>query len=378
MSILPPFRLEAWFSRWEFRAEFNLAASDAESWSLEELLALASPVELQRWADLRLGYTETFGAPALRHAIARTYTRIDAPDVISFAGGEEALFCAFHAILETGDHAVVVAPNYQSAETIPLSICAVDGVSLRAENGWRLDVDELRKAVTPRTRLIALNFPNNPTGALISSDDLNEVVRIAAERDIYLLSDEAYRGLERDASNRLPQAADLYERGLSLGVLSKAYGLPGLRVGWIACRNGDLVKRLERMKHYLSICSAAPSEVLGTIAIEARDMIWERNNGIVQGNLGLVRAFLARWSHLFEGYDPAGGCTAFPRYLGDDGVERFCESVVKEAGVLLLPASVFQSRLCAVPTDRFRIGFGRRNLAQALERLDGYLEGRTR
>lgn len=371
--MLPDFRLEAYFSRWEFKARYNLAASDAETVSIGELLEMGADGMGQRWQDLRLGYTQTFGDPDLRAALAGTYESIRPSDILCFSGGEEALYCAMQVLLERDDHAVVIAPNYQSTEEIPLSRCRVSGVLLREDHGWELDLDELREAITARTRVIAINFPNNPTGASIQRATLDGIIELARRQGAYLFADEAYRGLERDPGHRLPQAADLYERALSLGVLSKAYGLPGLRIGWIACRDPVILSRLERFKHYLSICNSAPSELLGCIAVAAREDLWRRNVALVSRNLGLLADFLARWPLLFEAYAPDGGCVLFARYRGADGVEAFCQRAVEEAGVLLLPASVFASRLCRVPTDRFRIGIGRRDFSAGLLTLERHL-----
>ncbi|HEX9895794.1 MAG TPA: pyridoxal phosphate-dependent aminotransferase, partial [Gemmatimonadales bacterium] len=225
----------------------------------------------------------------------------------------------------------------------------------------------------PNTRLIAINFPNNPTGKVIAPEIFQALVQLATERDLYLLSDEVYRGLERNPASTLPPAAMLYQRGLSLGVMSKSLGLPGLRIGWIASRDTDALSRMERVKHYLSIACPAPSELLATVALRASRRILERTRGITAQNLELLAGFFDELPDLFQWYTPEGACVAFPRYLGEDGVEEFCRSAVEEAGVILLPASLFQSRLLPVARDRFRIGFGRRDCAQAVEALREHL-----
>jgi aspartate/methionine/tyrosine aminotransferase len=184
-------------------------------------------------------------------------------------------------------------------------------------------------------------------------------------------------GLERDPARTLPQAADLSEAALSLGVMSKAYGLPGLRVGWLACRDRALLERLERRKHYTSICNAGPSEALATIALRAGKRVRARNRAIVEANLPVFAAFFARHADRFAFSPPAGGCVAFPRYLGRDGVEAFCRELVEQAGVVLLPASIFASALAPVPADRFRVGLGRRDPEPALAALEAFLEERA-
>jgi aspartate/methionine/tyrosine aminotransferase len=278
-----------------------------------------------------------------------------------------------HALLTPGDHAIVIVPNYQSTESVPLTICEVSGVTLNAENGWDLDLADVRAALRPNTKLVAVNFPNNPTGKIVSRQTFEALIALCAERGIYFLSDEVYRGIERDHSKRLPQAADLYERSLSLNVVSKAYGLPGLRVGWIACRDRDVLGRMLKIKHYLSICNAAPSEVLSTIAIKAREKILGRNRDLAAANLSKLNAFFARHASRFDWYEPDGGCIAYPRYLGSEGVEAFCARLVDDAGVLLLPATMYRSELMPTPPDRFRIGYGRFGMDEALEAFDGFL-----
>jgi aspartate/methionine/tyrosine aminotransferase len=372
-KILPEFRLESYFGIWEFKARYHLTASDAETMEVQELLALADDGDRERWEGLRLGYIQTRGTPELRDAIASTYDAISAEDVLCFAGAEEGIYCAMHALLSADDHAIVLVPNYQSAESIPGFLCEVSGIPLHADRDWQLDIDELRALLRPNTRLVYVNFPNNPTGKNVDPQTFAGLIGLCRERGIYLFSDEVYRGIERDAAKRLPQAVDLYDRALSLNVASKAYGLPGLRVGWIACRDGKLLDRMERLKHYLSICNAAPSEVLATIALKAAPKILERNRNICAENLQKLDAFFIRHRDRFEWYEPDGGCIAYPRYLGSDGVEAFCKQLVEEAGVLLLPASMYRSQLLPAPDDRFRIGYGRRGMDEALTAFDTFL-----
>lgn len=371
--MLPEFRLESYFGIWEFKARYHLTASDAETLPMNELLDMADETDRERWQQLRLGYIPTEGTAELRAAIAQTYDVVTPDDVLCFAGAEEGLYCAMHALLTPDDHAIVLVPNYQSMESVPRGICAVSGIALREHDDWSLDIAQIRAQIRPTTRLIAVNFPNNPTGKIVDAETLEQIVTICRERGIYLFSDEVYRGIERDERKRLPQAADIYERALSLNVVSKAYGLPGLRIGWIACRDRDVLARMARIKHYLSICNSAPSEVLACVALKARDRILERNRALTAENLKKLDAFFARHSDTFEWYAPDGGCIAYPRYLGAEGVERFCERLVNEAGVLLLPASMYRSDLLATPPDRFRIGYGRVGMDEALAALESFL-----
>jgi aspartate/methionine/tyrosine aminotransferase len=372
--ILPEFRLESFFGIWEFKARYHLTASDAETLAVRDLLELADEGDRRRWNDLRLGYIPTEGTPELRDAIARTYERIEAEDVLVFAGAEEGLYCAMHALLAQNDHAIVLVPNYQSMESVPRSICEVSGAALHAEQQWELDIEEIRSMLRSNTKLVAVNFPNNPTGKNIAPQKFEALIDLCANRGIYLFSDEVYRGIERDAAKRLPQAADRYERALSLNVVSKAYGLPGIRVGWIASRDRAVLDRMLKMKHYLSICNAAPSEILATIALKARERILSRNRDLTAENLQKLAAFFARHTDRFEWYEPDGGCVAYPRYTGSEGVESFCARLVNDAGVLLLPGSMYRSDLMRTPQDRFRIGYGRCGMDEALEAFESFLE----
>ena len=372
--MIAPFRLENFYADWEFNAKYNVSASDAETMSVSELLGYANDEDRKAWEELTLGYRPVEGDGRLRELIAQTYDTLEADDILCFAGAEEGIWCAMHALLTSSDHAIVTTPNYQSWESIPLSITTVTGVRLREEHGWAIDLDELEHALRPQTKLIAVNFPNNPTGAVADRATFDTIIRIAAERDLYLFSDEVYRGVERDPSQRLPQAADLYERGISLGVMSKAYGMPGLRIGWIACRDRDLLAEMGQLKHYLSICNAGPSEILARIALNARERVLARTTSIVVNNLEQLRTFFGARRDLFSWHEPRGGCVGFPKYLGADGVEAFCRRLLKEHGILLAPGSLFRSELQPVPSDHFRIGFGRRSIERTLPVLTAAIE----
>jgi len=367
------FALETYMSKWEFVAKYNMTASDAESMRLPELLAMASDEDRADFDNLSLGYTETFGAPALRQEIAGTYDTVEPENLICFAGAEEAIYVAMKVLLTANDHAIVITPNYQAAETIPLSICAVTGVALDIDNDWELDIGLVEKARRPNTKLISINFPNNPTGKILPRAAFDALIGLCRKHGIWLFSDEVYRLIEKDETFRLPQAADVYERGISLNVMSKAYGLPGLRIGWLASKDRDFLVRCERYKHFLSICNSAPSEILARIALKSRDRILARTRGIVRNNLGVLNDFFAEFPHLFDWREPDGGCVAFIRYRGADGVEEFTRRVVEEAGVFFLPSSVYRSDLTPVPENCLRIGFGRQHVPEGLTALRNWL-----
>jgi aspartate/methionine/tyrosine aminotransferase len=373
MTTLPDFRLETHFAKWEFKARHHMTASDAESMALPDLLAMASTEDRDGFERMWLGYTETYGAPDLRAAIAATYAQQGADTVLCFAGASEGIFAANNVLLDADSHAIVVTPNYQSHESLPLAICEATGVPLDPDDNWSLDIDRVRDAIRPDTRLLTINFPHNPTGTILPLDRYEALIDLCRQHGIWILHDEIFNGLGPSDARHLPFIADVYERGLSLGVMSKSYGLPGLRLGWIACQDREILSKMERMKHYLSICNAGPSERLALIALKNRDRILARNCAIVDENLPKWDAFFARHPDLFEWRRPDGACMGFPRYLGADGAEAFAQRLVEEVGVLLLPGTIYRSDLGPTPTDRFRLGFGRRGLDEGLAALEAHL-----
>ncbi len=356
------FALEVYFSKWEFAAKYNLAGSDGENMRLGELLALGSTEDREEFEGLGLGYTETFGSPALRAEIANTYDTVRPEHLLCFAGAEEAIYVAMQVLLTPQDHAIVITPNYQAAETVPLSICEVSGVALDIERNWDLDLDRLQAALRPNTRLLSINFPNNPTGKIIPRAAFDAIVEMCRSRGIWLFSDEVYRLIERDPASRLPQAVDAYERGISLNVMSKAYGLPGLRIGWLACKDRAMLVRFERFKHFLSICNSAPSEVLARIALKgARHNTREKSPHRarqyravecflrrVPATIRLARAgWRVRGFHPLPGRRGSGGVHP-PAGRGIRGAVSTVESLPlgTRARARELPAGGFRARAC--------------------------------
>jgi aspartate/methionine/tyrosine aminotransferase len=374
MKPLRTFRLEEYLGEWEFKARYYLTASDAESMTVEDLLALGTEADREGLAKLPLSYIETWGTPDLRGAIAGTYEHVDADHVLAFAGAEEALFWAMQEFAGPGDHAVVTVPCYQAMETVTLATGAdVSALVMRPQAGWALDLDELSGLLRPDTKLVAVNYPNNPTGFVPDEATFRALVTLCDERGIRLFCDEVYRGIEIDPSRTLPQAADLSETAVSLNVASKSYGLPGLRVGWLACRDRTVLERLEKRKHYTSICNAAPAEYLAAIALRNRARIWERNHAIVAANARLCQKFFERWPELFDWEPPIGGCVCFPRYTGGD-VEDFCARLLDTEGVLVLPASMYYSEIADAPMDHFRVGIGRLGIEEGLAAFARFLQ----
>lgn len=379
---LPDFKLETYFSKWEFTAEHHLTASDAESMTMHEVLALGSDEDRDAYENLHLGYTPTWGTEPVRHAIAGTYNDLAAEDILAFAGAGEALFWSMQLFVSPGDHVIVNVPNYQTIESVPIATGVdVEGLPLWTGSGtdleWTLDLERFEAMIRPETSLVSVNFPNNPTGFVPDHQTWLAFNELCHARGIRVVSDEVYRGVEIDPANTIPAAADINPTALSISVTSKAYGLPGLRVGWIACQDREALSQLERAKHYTSICNSAPGEALATIALNHGQTILDKNRAIVQANDRIVKDFMDGYPDLFEYRSPVGGCVTFPRYLGADGAADFCTRTVEESGVFLLPHTVFESALANVPTDRFRIGIGRTNVPASLDALAAYLESRS-
>ena len=364
------FELERFFARYEFAVRHLLCASDVEGWSMADLLALADAETSAMWRDLRLGYTEAPGHPLLRREIAALYEGIAPDEVLVFSGAEEAIFIVANVLLGPGDHAIVTWPAYQSLHEVARSTGAdVTLHELRAEDGWAIDVEALRAQVTPRTKLIVVNVPHNPTGYVPDVATYRAISDIAADAGATLLSDEVYRFLENDGTDRLPAGADVGPHGVSVGVMSKSFALAGLRIGWLATHDAGLLDRAARFKDYTTICASAPAEILSLIALRARDDVLARSGGIVDGNLALLDAFFERHEARIRWARPRGGPVAFPELLAGVPVDRFADDLLEAEGVLIAPASIFGH-----PGNHFRLGFGRTDLPVALAGLERFLE----
>eukprot|EP01037_Dinobryon_pediforme_P001953 gene1952-1986_t len=363
------YALGAFLARWYPTTTHDLAASESETWSVPELLSLARPEDRARWETLSLGYTDPRGAVWLRERITEGYDRIDADHIVSFAGAQEALGLALRALVGHEDHAIIVLPAYQPSEVALTSLCETTAVALDDRQAWALDLDRIEAAIRPNTRLLLVNFPNNPTGKLISRGLFEDLISICRRHGIWLVNDEVYRLIDRNPAHRLPCVADAYERGISIDALSKSMGLPGLRVGWLACRDASVIARATELKQIASLCLAAPSEVLAHIAIGASETLLTRNRAIATRNLIELDRLLADHEAELDWVRPDGGVVGYVRYRGRIGVEAFATTLAREAGVLVLPASVWRSALAPLPEDRFRIGFGRANCPAAYDAM---------
>jgi aspartate/methionine/tyrosine aminotransferase len=364
---LTPFKLERFFARYEFNAKYLLCSSDCESLSVADLLAYEPGAEeglKKHW----LGYTESPGAPSLRKEISRIYSSIQPEQVLVHSGAEEAIFLFMHAELNPGDHIIVHWPCYQSLFEIAKGIgCEVSFWEARLENKWALDIEELKRILRNNTRAIIVNTPHNPTGYLMPKTEYLALNALAQEKGILLFSDEVYRELEYDPADRLPSACDINPQSVSLGVMSKAYGLAGLRIGWVATHNAPVLARMAALKDYTTICTSAPSEYLAELALRHREQVSGRNLQIIRDNMPVLEAFFMSHADRFDWVRPKAGPIAFPHLSGED-IDQFCHRLVTDTGVLLLPGTMYDH-----PGNHFRLGFARRNMPEAIEKLDKFL-----
>jgi aspartate/methionine/tyrosine aminotransferase len=366
-----PFKLERYFAEREFGAAHLLSSSDCESFGLEELVDLFDGETLALWKNLRLGYTESAGHPLLRREIASLHEGLRPEDIVVLSPGE-GILVAFAALLEAGDRAVVTFPAYQSLTELPAARgCEVVPWPLELSGGrWELDPGFLDRALGKRTRVVAVNFPHNPTGFHLSPEGFAHVVQTCEKHGVTLLSDEMYRFLEHDEAQRLAPAASLSPRCVSLSGLSKSFGLPGLRIGWLASRDRGAVESFARIRDYTTLCSSAPSEILAIGAIRARERILARNRGILAENLRAAGAFFERHRELFTWTPPRAGPVSLARLNGSTPADEFCETLYRRRRVMLLPGSVFD-----LDGNFVRVGIGRSDLERGLGVLESHILG---
>jgi aspartate/methionine/tyrosine aminotransferase len=362
------FKLERFFAEHEFNAPYLLCSSDCESFTVEELLSLYKKAE-EEFKKLRLGYTESSGSPALREEISRLYKHIKPEEIIVFAGAQEGIFIFMNVLMEKGDHVIVQWPCYQSLFEIAHSIgCDVTEWQMDGRNNWEIDISFLKKHIRKNTKAIVINSPHNPTGYVIPEEKFNEIIQIAGENDTYIFSDEVYKFLEYDEKDRFLSLCDAYDKGVSLGVMSKSFGLAGLRTGWISSKDNSLLKNMAAFKDFTSICNSAPGEFLSIIGLKHKDILLKRNLQIIKDNLILLDTFFNRYSNLFDWVRPKAGAIAFPEIKFDKNVEDFSMDLLRKKGVLLLPGTKYD-----FGDKHFRIGFGRKNMPEALKKVEEYI-----
>ncbi|KAJ1630482.1 pyridoxal phosphate-dependent transferase, partial [Pavlovales sp. CCMP2436] len=370
------FRLERYFAKHEFVAKHLLCCSDVEPLAMAELLEGADEESLSLWGGLHLGYTETRGLPALLGEIANSYESIDAVHVIECVP-QEGVTLAACALVEPGDGIIVMWPSYQSLVEVALCRGAV-AQPWRARGGgsgdgpMRFDVCDLEEAIVrllergAPLKLIVTNLPHNPSGCTLAPSEWARVVALAEQHGAWLFSDEMYRGLEPiGGAPQLQAAADAYARGVSLSGLSKVYGLPGLRLGWLACREAGFVERVAALKDFTTICSAAPSQVLALVAMRRRVELAARARAFIEAGEAAADEFFHRHRDLFDYHRPQAGPIAFPALRREGAraadAELYCERLVATDSLMLLPATVYGG---GFDGPNMRIGLGRADCAE--------------
>ena len=363
------FKLERFYAKYEFSIPFMSSSSDAETFTIEELLKLENGA-LKKFLNLKLSYTDSQGSLELRNQIASLYQSINSSDIIVFSGAEEGIFSFINAILEESDHVIVQFPIYQSFyEVCKANKIEVSYLYMNEAENWRLDIEGIEDLIQSNTKAIFINSPHNPTGYLVSKEEQAKILHICQQNDLILFSDEVYRFSEYNEELRQDSVCDVYKNGISLGVLSKPYGLPGLRIGWLALKNSEYKSSIQAFKDYTTICNSGPSEYLATIAIRHSKFLLSRNMELILKNLEKLDKFLEEYSKYFEWVRPKAGNIGFIKIKFSNDVNKFIEEVIKKKGVLLLPGTVFD-----YDNIHFRIGFGKKSFSESLILLKQYVE----
>ncbi|MFO6463124.1 aminotransferase class I/II-fold pyridoxal phosphate-dependent enzyme [Jannaschia sp. KMU-145] len=370
---IDPFGVEMWMNAHETRCRHNIAETCVDSLTVGELLRLAgrNDDDLSALLAMKMTYGAIPGSDALRGAIASLYSDRMAEDVMICHGTAGANALVWQAMVGVGERIVTLVPTYQQHVSIPKALGAeVVEVPLRRED-WLPDLDALRAAARPGTKMIALTNPNNPTGSLIDGDLLAEIVRIARAAGADLLVDEVYRGTAQEGPGATPSVVDLYERGIATGGMSKAFSLAGLRLGWVV-GPPDVLEAVSHHRDYTTISVGRIDDHLATIALEQADRILARSRAITHDNLAIVDDWLTR-EPLVDWVRPRAGTVGLLRYDLDLPSEQLCLDLLDEEGVLLTPGAVMGAE------GYLRIGFGNPadTLRDALPKLSAFLRRRA-
>ena len=368
------FALGSFLARWGKQIVYDLSASESATTRLATLLAMAGREDAERWQSLDLRYADPHGAPWLRDTIATRYQRLGPDEVICCAGAQEGLACVARSILSRDDHAIVVLPVYQPSEHVVTTICPATGIALADDGKWSLDLGQIADAIRPDTKLVFTNFPNSPTGASIDRDTLAALVALCRHHGLWLVNDEVYRTTATDPAAEPLPIADLYERGVSINSLSKGFGLPGLRAGWVASQDRSLLARVLVEKSALSSCMASPNEVLAHIALQAEAQIVGRNNAIARANLQCLDGLYAAHPDVFAPGVHTNLAFSSPRFLRDGDASGFAIGLMREVGVLVLPWTLWQSPLAAIPTNRLRISLSSHRTEAAADAIAQFVQ----
>ena len=340
---IKPFAVEEWMNAWEEGARFNIAETCVDSVSLDELFALTGENRdafFQEFSARRLTYGAIEGAPAFKQGVCKLYKTITPENVVPTHGAAGANHHVFYSLIEPGDRVVSIMPTYQQLYSIPESFGAdVQLLHLRQENDYLPDLDELCRLVTPETKMICINNPNNPTGALMSTGLLQQIVEIARSVGAYILCDEVYRHLTQ-TDEWCESIVDLYEKGISVSSMSKVFSLAGLRLGWIATRDMDVVKSCLSHRDYDLVSCGMFDEAVAAVALKHSDKLLARNRAIVRENLAILDGWVKSEPRLTY-TKPMAGTTALVYYDYDVPSYEFCERMYRETGAFVTPGDCF-------------------------------------
>lgn len=356
------FKLERLFARYVSDAKYMLSQVSCEACMMKEILDMADDECREQWDNLSLGYTKQIGSPLLREAIAKRYTSIRPSDILEVVP-EEGIFIFMNTMLDPGDEVIVMQPSLPSLYEIPRALgCKIIRWPLEPTSwGWRMDVNFLADAISPATKLLILNVPNNPTGYIPVRVEMERILSLADRMGTWVFCEETYRGMEHDPAAALPSLADLYPRATVVGGVNK-YGLPGTRIGWLVTKNRQVLLDCAAYKDYTTLCNNAPGEVLATIAMRNATTLLQRNHKIVLDNLSIAEAFFKKHRDMFQWVQPDGGSTAFPKLLPPFDVTEMCERAMKEKSMLIIG-----ERAYGLTNNHFRIGLGRKDFCETLE-----------
>ncbi len=337
------FGVETWMNEWETKCELNLAETCVESLSIEELLLIAgkNETDLSALLPLKMTYGDIKGSVRLRNAIAALYNKQSALNIVVTHGTIGANMLVHKTLVEPGDHVISIVPTYQQHYSIPKSIGAdIEFLRLHEEAGWLPDLDELQKLTVRDTKLIALTNPNNPTGALIPRNMLDEIAIIARSVGAWVLCDEVYRGTDQQGAGTTASIADVYEKGISTAGMSKAFSLAGLRLGWIAAPI-DLIEKVMVQRDYDTISVGMLDDHFATIGLESHQRLLKRAHDITRGNL----SYLASWidgEPKLSWVQPKSGTTALVKFDLEMGSYDFCVELLRNTGVMFTPGAALQ------------------------------------
>ena len=341
---IKPFAVEEWMNAWEVGAKYNIAETCVDSVSIDELFELIGENKdafLQEFCIRRLTYGDIEGAPAFKEGICKLYKTISPDDIVPTHGATGANHHVFYSLIEPGDRVISIMPTYQQLYSIPESYGAdLQIVNLSKDNGYLPDIEEIKKLAVPGTKMICINNPNNPTGALIDRAYMEQIISIARQVDAYILCDEVYRHLTQ-TDIWCDSIADLYEKGISVSSMSKVFSLAGLRLGWIATHDKSVIKTCLSHRDYNLISCGMFDEAVASIALKHSDKLLQRNRNIVRKNLCILDKWVQSESHV-EYVKPHAGTTALVYYDLPIDSYTFCENMYRETGAFVTPGDCFE------------------------------------